>query len=37
MPNTELFTEVPTSILVAIVETMDTGEALKVARDSIVA
>ncbi len=37
MPNTELFTDVPISILVALVETMDTGEALKVARDSIVA
>ncbi len=37
MPNTELLTEVPISILVAIVETMDTGEAVRDKADSIVA
>ena len=35
MPNTELLTEVPISILVA--ETMDTGEADRDTADSIVA
>ncbi len=35
MPNTELLTEVPTSILVA--ETMDTGEVVRDTADSIVA
>ncbi len=37
MPKTELLTEVPISILVAIVETMDTGEADRDTADSIVA
>ncbi len=36
MPNTELLTEVPTSILVTLVETMDPGEAVRDAADSIV-
>ncbi len=37
MPKTEFLTEVPISILAAIVETMDTGEAVRDTADSIVA
>ena len=37
MPNTELLTEIPISILAAIVETMDTGEVVRDTAGSIVA